>query len=205
MAWNALRVLAPVKNGEIGNIAPFSKSRSGFAMGEGAAVFLLERENNKTHKKYFLSGYATNSDGLHMTNPQSQTQIRVMQASIKDAELSSGDIGYVNAHGTGTLVGDATEAKSIGSVFGPQNILVSSTKSMHGHLLGASGAVELISCIIALESEELPLNSENAEQDIDIDLNLVTKTNQKMSNIKHVMSNSFAFGGTNACLIVSKS
>jgi 3-oxoacyl-[acyl-carrier-protein] synthase II len=205
MAWNALRVLAPVKNGEIGNIAPFSKSRSGFAMGEGAAVFLLERENNKTHKKYFLSGYATNSDGLHMTNPQSQTQIRVMQASIKDAELSSGDIGYVNAHGTGTLVGDATEAKSIGSVFGPQNILVSSTKSMHGHLLGASGAVELISCIIALESEELPLNSENAEKDIDIDLNLVTKTNQKMSRIKHVMSNSFAFGGTNACLIVSKS
>jgi 3-oxoacyl-[acyl-carrier-protein] synthase II len=204
MAWNALRVLAPIKNGEIGNVTPFSKNRSGFAMGEGAAVFILEKENKKTDKKFFLTGFASNSDGLHMTNPQSQTQVKVMQACLKDAELSSTEIGYVNAHGTGTLVGDATEASSIESVFGDQNILVSSTKSMHGHLLGASGAVELISCLLALQNEELPLNSEQTNQDDRIKINLVSKQNQKTKDLKHVMSNSFAFGGTNACLIVSK-
>ncbi len=204
MAWNALRVLAPIKDGQIGNVTAFSKDRSGFAMGEGAAVFILEKENKQANKKIFLSGFATNSDGQHMTQPQSQTQIKVMQACIKDAALSNSDIGYVNAHGTGTIAGDAIEAVSIESVFGDQHVRVSSTKSLHGHLLGASGAVELISCLFALENETLPLNSQNAEQDSTIKIQLVTQQNQKAKDLKHVMSNSFAFGGTNACLIMSK-
>lgn len=204
MAWNALRVMAPIKDGNIGSVIPFSKNRSGFAMGEGAAAFILERENERTIKKYFLSGYATNSDGQHMTNPQSPTQVKVMQACLRDANLDISDIGYINAHGTATLVGDATEAKSIAHVFKGQDILVSSTKSLHGHLLGASGAVELVACINALEKQCLPSNSTDLIVDPDIHLNLVNKSNQDVQNLNHVLSNSFAFGGTNASLIVSR-
>jgi len=114
------------------------------------------------------------------------------------------DLGYINAHATGTQIGDMTEATSIETVFGRANILVSSTKSLHGHLLGASGAIELLTCISALENKMLPINSIEQEIDQDIHLNLVTAENKKISQLDHVMSNSFAFGGTNACLIVSK-
>ncbi len=204
MAWNALRVLAPVKEGQIGNMVPFSKNRSGFAMGEGAAVFILEKERNSVGKKYFLSGYSTNCDGQHMTNPQTTTQRKVMMACLKDAQLMAKDIGYLNAHGTGTQVGDATEAAAIQEVFTNNTVLVSSTKSLHGHLLGASGAIELLSCISAIEKNRLPANSNHAEKDENIQLNLVSAENQNVAKLNHVMSNSFAFGGTNACLIISR-
>jgi len=204
MAWHGLRVLATVKNRQISNHVPFSKNRSGFAMGEGAAVFVLEKENQRVGKKYFLSGYSTNCDGHHMTHPQTSTQRKVMIACLNDAQLMANDLGYINAHATGTQIGDMTEATSIESVFGRANILVSSTKSLHGHLLGASGAIELLACISALENKMLPINSIEQEIDQDIHLNLVTAENKKISQLDHVMSNSFAFGGTNACLIVSK-
>ncbi len=204
MAWNALRVMAPIKGNEIDSVVAFSKDRSGFAMGEGAAAFILEKENDKKIRKYFLSGYATNSDGHHMTNPQSETQVKVMQSCLRDADLSVDDIGYINAHGTATVVGDATEAKSIAALFKDTPVLVSSTKYLHGHLLGASGAVELIACINALEQQNLPSNSNELIQDSDIPINLVNRDNQKVTGLLNVMSNSFAFGGTNASLIVSK-
>jgi len=204
MAWNALRVMAPIREGEISSVIPFSKDRSGFAMGEGAAAFILQKENDSKAKKYFLSGYATNSDGQHMTNPQSATQIKVMQSCLKDADLSIKDIGYINAHGTATVAGDTAEARSIDSVFKNEAVLVSSTKYLHGHLLGASGAVELIACISALEQQCLPSNSNKLITDHEIALNLVNDKNQNVQNLEHVLSNSFAFGGTNASLIVSK-
>jgi len=204
MAWNSLRVMAPVKDGKISSFIPFSKDRTGFAMGEGAAAFVLEKENNKPGKKYFLSGFATNSDGQHMTNPQTATQVKVMLSSIKDAGLETKDIGYINAHGTATVVGDLTESKSIQTVFDTQNVLVSSTKLLHGHLLGASGAVELLACISALENQRLPSNDTNLIADDEIQLNLVNEKNRNVSSLTHVLSNSFAFGGTNASLIISK-
>jgi len=204
MAWNALRVMAPIRAGKIESVLPFSKDRSGFAMGEGAAAFILERENNTKKKKFFLSGYATNSDGQHMTNPQSATQIKVMQSCLRDAGLSTKDIGYINAHGTATLAGDAAEAKSISSVFQNAPVLVSSTKYLHGHLLGASGAVELIACINALDKRTLPSNSNLLLEDPEIQINLVNSDNREASDLNHIMSNSFAFGGTNASLIVSR-
>ena len=204
MAWHGLRVLATVKNGQISNHVPFSKNRTGFALGEGAAVFVLEKENKRVGKKYFLSGYSTNCDGHHMTHPQTSTQRKVMTACLKDAQLMASDMKYINAHATGTQIGDMTEASSIESVFGGGNILVSSTKSLHGHLLGASGAIELLTSISALDNNQLPINSIEHEKDEDIHLHLVTAENQKISQLQHVMSNSFAFGGTNACLIVSK-
>lgn len=155
-------------------------------------------------KSIFLSGYSTSCDGQHMTNPQTTTQRKVMIASLKDAQLKAKDIGYLNAHGASTQVGDPTQAASIQEVFANNTVLVNSTKSLHGHLLGAGGAIELLACISDIENHRLPTNSSHAEKDEDIQLTLVSKENQYVTNLNHVMSNPFAFGETNACLIISR-
>jgi len=205
-AWSALHVMVPVKNGHIGDNIAFSKTRTGFAMGEGACAYILEREkpNEKAKSRYFLSGFASNCDGQHMTKPNTQSQIKVMRAAIKDSNLNSSDIDYINAHGTATHQGDASEAKAIEEVFTPHSVAVSSTKSLHGHLLGASGALELLVCLRALEMNKLPLNAQKMEIDPEIKINVVTGEVTPHKELKHALSNSFAFGGTNACLIISK-
>jgi 3-oxoacyl-[acyl-carrier-protein] synthase II len=205
-AWNALRVMAPVKNGHIEDLVPFSKTRSGFAMGEGACAFVLQREekNHRTGKRYFLSGIASNCDGQHMTKPNTQSQIKVMRAALKDATLNASDIDYINAHGTATSQGDASEARAIEEVFINHPVPVSSTKALHGHLLGASGALELLVCLRALENNALPPNAKNMTLDPEIKINVVQKNKTPTQNLRHALSNSFAFGGTNACLIISK-
>ena len=209
-AWNALRVMVPVRNKIISCFTPFTRNRSGFAMGEGAAALLLvspriaEQLNLSKDSNLFLSGYANNSDGHHITNPNPLSQARVMRLCLANAGLQPMDIGYINAHGTGTQLGDASEANAIQNVFAGHSPWVSSTKALHGHLLGASGAVEMVACLRALTLNQLPPNSINADIDASLQIRVINETQRHEPHLSHVMSNSFAFGGTNACLIISK-
>ena len=127
-----------------------------------------------------------------------------MRLCLANAGLQPKDIGYINAHGTGTQLGDASEAKAINDVFTDLSPWVSSTKALHGHLLGASGAVEMIACLRALTLNQLPANSIHADIDPSLQIRVVNEPGRSEPNLSHVMSNSFAFGGTNACLIISK-
>ncbi|WP_335622422.1 hypothetical protein [Acidovorax carolinensis] len=157
-----------------------------------------------THHALAVTGYATNCDGSHITNPDARGQARAMQAALRDAGLAPGDVGYLNAHGTGTQVGDAAEAASVRSVFGPQGVPVSSTKALHGHLLGAGGAVELVVALQALVHQQLPPTAHLQLPDPAFELDLVQGAPRVVSGLRHVMSNSFAFGGTNAVLVASR-
>jgi 3-oxoacyl-[acyl-carrier-protein] synthase II len=150
-----------------------------------------------------LSGYGTSSDGSHITNPDVDGQVRAMRQALRDAGLRPQDIGYINAHGTATQAGDVAEAHSIETIFGPQRVRVSSTKALHGHLLGAGGAVELVIAMRCLSTRLLPVAAHVSHQDPAISLRLVSMTDREASDIQHVMSNAFAFGGTNAVLIAS--
>lgn len=209
-SWQAMRVLAPT--GPDGHLAasacrPFSADRHGFAMGEGAAALVLESpahaQARGARHALGLSGYATNSDARHISQPDAGGQIRVMQAALRDAGLQVSDIGYVNAHGTATLAGDRAEAESLQAVFGEQGVAVSSTKAVHGHLLGAGGAVELVVALQALQSGQLPPTAHLSQADPAFALDLVSGAARPAPGLRHVMSNSFAFGGTNAVLIAS--
>jgi 3-oxoacyl-[acyl-carrier-protein] synthase II len=207
-SWQAMRVLAPA--GETPAIAckPFDLHRSGFALGEGAAALVLESADHALQRGVaplaVLSGYGTSSDGVHITNPDIGGQVRAMRAALADAGLEPSDIGYINAHGTATQAGDVAEANSIQDVFGPQGVPVSSTKALHGHLLGAGGAVELVIALRSLHHRRLPIAAHVSAQDPRIPLRLVTKTDAAAPDLQHVMSNAFAFGGTNAVLIASR-
>ncbi len=209
-AWNALRVMVAIKKDVMGCLTPFDRQRGGFAMGECAAALILVSPEIYQRLGFFqkirvcISGYAHNSDGHHITNPNPVSQARVMSLCLKNAGLNPQDIGYINAHGTGTLLGDASEAKAIVEVFGQNTTWVGSTKALHGHLLGASGAVELIAGLRALTLNQLPANSIDADVDPNLQLRVINEKGLALPDFSHVMSNSFAFGGTNACLIISK-
>jgi 3-oxoacyl-[acyl-carrier-protein] synthase II len=149
-----------------------------------------------------LSGYATNCDSVHMTNPDPGGQGRAMRAALKDAGLRPEEIGYVNAHGTATGAGDAAEAASIHAVFG-DTVPVSSTKAIHGHLIGGGGVLETIVAMRALAHGALPPNANLETPDPAFSIDLVRGAARAAPDIRHAMSNSFAFGGTNAVLIAS--
>ena len=227
-SWNALRVLSPLKGtdadqGAANSCRPFSLDRSGFALGEGAGAFILERRGHaisrgirpntqssiqsktqsKTQSIAKLSGYATNCDATHMTLPDAAGQVRALKGALKDANLNPSDIGYVNAHATATTAGDSAEVLSVGEVLGAQ-VPISSTKAQFGHMLGAAGALELIAALRALELQKLPPNAHLSKESTDpqFKLNFVGSKGES-SVLRHVLSNSFAFGGTNAVLIAS--
>src|SRR6185295_14762171 len=150
--WQAMRVLAPLATDARSDVVarvcrPFARDRAGFALGE-AAAFVLESTAHARARgaawSWQLAGYASNCDGVHITNPDAEGQVRAMCAALADAGLAAAEIGHVNAHGTATLAGDAAEAMSITEVFGAHAVPVTSTKAIHGHLLGAGGAVELL-------------------------------------------------------------
>ena len=207
-SWDALRVLAQVDGNADVVFRPFDLHRAGFVLGEGAAALILETpEHALRHGRVpvaALTGYATNCDGYHMTNPHSPSQSIAMRSALDEAGLMPADIGYINAHGTGTIAGDMSEAESIASVFGNRSVPVSSTKSMHGHLLGGGGAVELMVALNVLKTGLAPHTVNLHEQDPKFELDLIYKQPRAVSQIRHAMSNSFAFGGTNAVLIASK-
>jgi len=210
-AWEALRTLAEEDpNDPTASCKPFSLNRTGLVLGEGAAVLILEEmEMAKARgaKIYGeITGYGLTNDGDHITQPSIEGQSRAMKAALADAKLNPNDIGYINAHGTGTLLNDATETAAIKHVFGSHasHIPVSSTKSMHGHLMGAAGAVEITATLLALVKKELPPTINLKEPDPACDLDYVPNQKRVLKELNHVMSNSFAFGGTSGVIIMSK-
>jgi 3-oxoacyl-[acyl-carrier-protein] synthase II len=153
-----------------------------------------------------LIGYGSTADADHITKPSVEGQAYAMEAALEEAGISADDIDYINAHGTATAANDAVETQAIKKVFGPHayHIPVSSTKSMHGHLLGAAGAVELIAAVLALNNQTVPPTANLTVPDPECDLDYVPGKARTGLDLKAVMSNSFAFGGTNAVLIVRK-
>ena len=212
-SWQAMRVLVPLgaSASDAAAVAaccrPFAAERNGFALGEAAAAFVLESSAHAAARRAragaMLAGYATNCDGVHITQPDASGQARAMAAALADAGLVASDIGYLNAHGTATTAGDAAEAESIARVFGAGGVPVSSSKAIHGHLLGAGGAVELLAALRALHSRRLPPTANTAAADPAFTIDLVLREARRSEGLHAAMSNSFAFGGTNAVLIAT--
>lgn len=190
---------------------PFDKDRDGFLMGEGAGMLILESlEHAQARGAKILgevTGYGTTDDAHHISAPAENGAGAAisMKLAIEDANLQLTDIGYINAHGTSTPLNDKSETAAIKTVFGEQayNIPISSTKSMTGHLLGASGAIEAVFCTLAIQDEILPATINYQTPDPQCDLDYVPNQPRKASP-RHVMSNSFGFGGHNATLIFSR-
>lgn len=190
---------------------PFDKDRDGFLMGEGAGILILESlehaQARGAHILAELTGYGTTDDAHHISAPAENGAGAAisMKLALEDANLTVNDVGYINAHGTSTPLNDKSETAAIKTVFGEQayQIPVSSTKSMTGHLLGASGAVEAIFSILAIREQVLPPTINYQTPDPNCDLDYVPNQPRKASP-KHVMSNSFGFGGHNATLVISE-
>jgi len=211
--WQAMRVLAPLATDARSDVAarvcrPFARDRAGFALGEAAAAFVLESTGHARARgaawSWQLAGYASNCDGVHITNPAAEGQVRAMLAALADAGLAASAIGHVNAHGTATLAGDAAEATSLAAVFGAHGVPVTSTKAIHGHLLGAGGAVELLAAACALVAAKLPPTANTEVVDPAFAIDVVIGASRDAPALGHAMSSSFAFGGTNAVLVASR-
>ncbi len=207
-AWEALKTLATEDAADASaSCKPFSRDRSGLVLGEGAAMVLLEsREHARKRGARVvaeLAGYGLCTDAAHITRPCVEGQARAMQKALADAGLEPGDVGYINAHGTGTQANDAVETAAMKQVFGDRaaRIPASSTKSMHGHLLGAAGALEFVAALLALTRGVLPPTTNLREPDPECDLDYVPNNARPVEAPRVVMSNSFAFGGTNAVLV----
>lgn len=189
---------------------PFDQNRNGFVMGEGAGALVIESlEHAQNHGAKILGeivGYGTTSDAYHITSPDPKgvEAARSMNQAIVQANIYPSQVGYVNAHGTATHANDAGESKAINQVFGKDSsVLVSSTKGMTGHLLGAAGAIEAVITVASLEKGILPPNVGCFKQDPECEVNLVNKDNQQQ-DIEYAISNSFGFGGHNAVLAFKK-
>jgi nodulation protein E len=199
-AWQAMRVLSP------DGLWPFSKNRNGTVLAEGAGILMLEEyERAKDRGAPILAelmGYGMTADAADMVNPSIDGASIAMQQAIDDSGLAPSDIDYVNAHGTGTMVNDVNETRAIKRVFGnaANKLSISSTKSMHGHCLGAGGGIEAIAAIKAMEENFVPATVGLAEPDPECDLDYTPNTG-KARDVNYVMSNSFAFGGLNAVLV----
>jgi len=210
VAWQALRTLAPADPADpAASCKPFDKRRAGLVLGEGAAAFVLEEESRARARGAriygLLTGYGNSCDAVHMSRPDRDGQIRAMKEALTEAELSPQDVGYINAHGTATAVGDLVEAEAINAVFGPaaREVRVSSTKSLHGHLLGGSGALEFAAALLALEQGVLPPTGFLEQPDPACRLRHVAREAERVAPPRAVMSNSFAFGGSNVVLIAA--
>ena len=201
--WEALRVMAP------DTCRPFSKKRAGMVLGEGAGIFVLENlERAQARGAEILGeviGFGMSSDAADIILPSATGQVAAMEACLKDAGLAAEEIDYINAHGTGTVANDVTETKAIHSVFGSyaRKLAVSSTKSMHGHLLGGAGAIELAATLVALRDSFIPPTINYLEPDPDCDLDYVPNTARE-AKLRVALSNSFAFGGHNAVLAIRR-
>lgn len=190
---------------------PFDKDRDGFVMGEGAGIVVLEDYDKARARGAAIYaevvGHGASSDAYHITapHPDGEGAFQCMRTALASSGLSPGSIGYVNAHGTSTPLGDIGETKAIRRTFGPhaERLLVSSTKSMTGHLLGAAGGLESIFCILALKEGRIPPTINLDNQDPECDLNYVPNRSV-VAQIEYALNNSFGFGGTNACLIFKK-
>lgn len=201
--WEALRVMAPDV------CRPFSSGRAGMVLGEGAAMFVLETLENaqargaKIHAE--LAGFGMTSDAKDITTPDVRGASRAVIQAMKDAQLNSEDIDYINAHGTGTRINDLTETAALKTAFGAQapRLAISSSKSMFGHALGAAGALEMLATVLAVSKDIAPPTMNYLGPDPECDLDYVPNTARPMK-IRAALNNSFAFGGLNAVVAVKK-
>jgi nodulation protein E len=200
-AWEAMRVVSPE------TCRPFSKDRRGMILGEGAAMFVLEpleaarARGARVHAE--LVGFGMSADACHITQPSVDGAARAMRAALRSAALAPEQIGYINAHGTATLVNDLTETAAIRQVFGAHadRLAISSTKSMHGHALGAAAALECLATAIALRDGVLPPTANYNEPDPECNLDVIPNVARRQQ-VEYALSNSFAFGGLNAVLVL---
>lgn len=198
--WEALRVLSP------DTCRPFSKDRRGLVLGEGAATLVLESLDHARARNALLFGemlgYAMNSDAHHILSPSVQGQADAIHRCLHDAKLDIDHLSYINAHGTATAANDVTETRALRQVLGEQadRVQVSSTKSMHGHALGAGGAIEVVATLLAMQERFAPPTMNFTEPDPECDLNYVPNEAQELRKGHSALSNSFAFGGHNAVI-----
>ncbi len=207
--WEPLGVLAQEDSEDpAASCKPFAKDRTGMVLGEGAAVIVMEemeRARRRGAQIYGeIAGYGTTCDAYHITSPSIDGQVQAMRTALEEARSGVDEIGYLNAHGTGTESNDIIETQSIKKVFGDcaYRLPISSTKSMHGHLMGAGGAVEFVAALLALRNQAVPPTANLKVPDPECDLDYVPLFGRDAQKVTAVMSNSFGFGGTNAVLIV---
>lgn len=207
-AWVNLGILSPNPDAPHAS-RPFDKNRNGLVLSEGSAMLVLEElEHAKAREARIyaeIAGYGAASDATHLTSPNPDGQARAINFALRNAELGHSDIDYINAHGTATILNDPVETQAIKLAFGKRayEIPVSSTKSMTGHLMGSSGALELIACIQSILHNQLPPTINLDEADLLCDLDYVPKVSRPC-HVDVALSNSFAFGGSNSVLIVKR-
>ncbi|MDM0053183.1 beta-ketoacyl synthase [Variovorax sp. J22R115] len=211
LAWQAMQTLASFAPGEEAtSVRPFASDRNGFALGEGAAFLVLEsadRARRRGARIYAtLDGWGQSCDATHLTKPDAHGQARALRQALRQAGLQPRDVGYCNAHGTATRIGDMVERDALAQVWGDEleHLRVSSTKALHGHLLGAGGALEAVITVLALHRRELPPNGHRGEVDPACSLNLVPESGAAAPGLEAAISSSFAFGGTNAVLLFGR-
>lgn len=210
-AWAGLGVIAePHPDGPGASVRPFDAARAGFALGEGAGVLVLEAEEAARARGAAplgeIVGYGASSDGFNLTEPSTEGQVRAIRAALDDAGIEPAAVGYVNAHATGTRVGDVVEIRALREAFGEhaERLAVSSTKSMHGHLIGAAGAVELGITLLGLADGRIPPTANLTDPDPECDLDCVPLCGRRVPDLEYALSNSFAFGGSNVSLVVRR-
>ena len=208
-AWAAMRALSTREDSPAEACRPFSADRDGLVLGEGSGILILESENNALRRGVpilaEIKGYGASADSSHLTQPAQIGPVLAMKRALADADLALNDIDYINAHATATEWNDKNETRAIKEVFGPRayEIPVVGNKAALGHSIAGSGALELIGCILSLRDQVVPPTINYKVPDPECDLDYVTEGKRNV-RLQNVMSNSFAFGGSNAVLIVSR-
>jgi 3-oxoacyl-(acyl-carrier-protein) synthase len=210
-AWDSLQTLAkPDPDAPETSCRPFAADRSGFVLGEGAAVLVLEEdESARARGATILAeiiGYGNTTDASHITQPDAGGQARAIRLALDEAGIASEDVDHINAHGTGTRAGDVSETQAIKQAFGRHAYAtpISATKALHGHLMGATGAVEFVAALESLRTRTVPPTAHLSRPDPECDLDYVSEGNRRLDTLNVVMSNSFGFGGNNAVLIARR-
>ena len=208
-SWESVRVLATGNGDPSCACRPFSADREGLVLGEGAAILLLEELEHakKRGGRIYaeIGGYGLSSDASHITQPSVDGPARAIRMALEEARVNPEEVDYINAHGTGTRLNDTTETRVIKEVFRDhaRQVSISSTKSMHGHTMGAAGAVELVATVMALDQGVIPPTANLTSADPECDLDYVPNQARERS-LRVAISNSFAFGGLNAVLLVRR-
>ncbi len=211
LAWEGMGVIArehPAGPGA--SVRPFDVARTGFVLGEAAGVLVLESEDVARSRGAAplaeIAGYGASSDAFNLTEPSAEGQSHAIRAALADAGVRPEAIGYVNAHSTATQVGDIAETRAIKEALGAHasRVAVSATKSMHGHLVGAAGVVELAITLLGLASGRIPPTANLTDPDPECDLDCVPGKGREMPGLEYALSNSFAFGGSNVCLVARR-
>ncbi len=210
-AWERIGVLATErKDGAQLSCRPFDLERTGLVLGEGAAILILESEQRVSERGAKtvaeIVGFGASSDAYKLTEPSVDGQAQAVRNALEDAGLPPNRVGYINAHATGTPAGDPIEIEAVKRVFGSaaQDVAISSTKSMHGHLVGASGALECAVTALALREQRIPPTAHLTLSDPMCDLDCVAGVGRDVQDLEVALSNSFAFGGSNATLVLRR-